>query len=186
MSVSGILSSSMIQQMSSSQFQQLGSDLASGNLSSAQSDFATLQAAFASTGLTASTSSTSSATSSNPLAQAFQQLSSDLQSGNLTGAQKDYSTIQQDMQSQFSDHSHFGHAHKIGQDPTLSGTNPPSQDTLFPLSQSASALASRPPVIGMFDHGATTPAVHARRWNQCGQRRRNAESHLVDGLRTMA
>jgi hypothetical protein len=129
-------------QMSSSQFQQLGSDLASGNLSSAQSDFATLQAAFASTGLTASTSSTSSATSSNPLAQAFQQLSSDLQSGNLTGAQKDYSTIQQDMQSQFSDHSHFGHAHKIGQDPTLSGTNPPSQDTLFPLSQSASALAS--------------------------------------------
>lgn len=143
MSVSGILSSSQYQpqhQLTSSQFQQLGSDLASGNLSSAQSDFATLQAAFASTGATASTST--SASSSNPLAQAFQQLSSDLQSGNITGAQKDYSTIQQDMQSQFSDHAHLGHHHQIGQDPNLSGTNPPSQDTLASLTQSASALVS--------------------------------------------
>jgi hypothetical protein len=145
MSVSGILSSTQYQpqyQLTSSQFQQLGSDLASGNLSSAQSDFATLQAAFTAAGSTASTSSTSSTTSSNPLAQAFQQLSSDLQSGNITGAQKDYSTIQQDMQSQFSDHSHLGHHHKIGQDPNLSGTNPPSQDPLSSLTQSASSLVS--------------------------------------------
>ena len=94
------------------------------HLFSAQSDFAMLQAAFTAAGSTASTSSTSSTTSSNPLAQAFQQLSSDLQSGNITGAQKDYSTIQQDMQNEFSDHSHLGHHHKIGQDPNLSGNQP--------------------------------------------------------------
>jgi len=132
MSVSGIFGNSFSSgqissqyqryQMTNSEFQQLGQDLASGNLSAAQSDFAILQQAFgqtstsasSSTSPTSSTSSTSSSTS-NPITQAFQQLSSDLKSGNLTGAQKDYSTLQQDMQSQFGgNHLHNHHHIRVG------------------------------------------------------------------------
>jgi hypothetical protein len=75
------------------QLQQLGQALQSGNLSAAQSDFATLQQAF-----TQSNGSTST-TANNPIAQAFNQLGSDLQSGNLAAAQKDLSTVQQDLKS---------------------------------------------------------------------------------------
>ncbi len=75
-------------QLANSQFRQLGQDLTSGNLSAAQSDFATLQQAF-------TTPATSSSSSANPVAQAFQQLSSDLSSGNLSAAKQDYSNIQQ-------------------------------------------------------------------------------------------
>lgn len=98
MSISGIsnaFSSSQtgaLYQLQNSQFQQLGQDLTSGNLSGAQSDFNTLQQAFAQTGTTASSSA-----SSNPAAQAFQQLATDLKSGNLSGSQQDYSKIQQDL-----------------------------------------------------------------------------------------
>jgi outer membrane protein assembly factor BamD (BamD/ComL family) len=74
------------------EFQQLGTDLSSGNLSAAQSLFSTMQQGFS--------SNSTSTQSSNPIAQAFQQLSQDLKSGNLSAAQKDYSTIQQDQQSQ--------------------------------------------------------------------------------------
>jgi hypothetical protein len=115
MSVAGILGSGWSSnpitsqyQLTNSEFQQLGQDLASGNLSAAQSDFSILQQAFGQTSTTSS-SSTSASSTSNPIAQAFQQLSSDLQSGNLTGAQKDYSTIQQDMQSQFGGHHRHNH-----------------------------------------------------------------------------
>ncbi len=114
MSISAIFSNTIsqlqkgAQQSPQLQFQQLSKDLQSGNLSAAQSDFATLQAAFsqsATTSGSASTTSTSTSTStSNPIAQAFNQLARDLQSGNLSAAQKDYSTIQQDLQS--SGHSH--------------------------------------------------------------------------------
>jgi hypothetical protein len=123
MSISGILGSGFSNsqvtsqyQLTHSEFQQLGQDLAAGNLSAAQSDFAVLQQAFGQT--SASSSSSTSSTSSlrsNPIAQAFQQLSSDLKSGNLTGAQKDYSTIQQDLQSQFgSQHLHNHHRVRVG------------------------------------------------------------------------
>ncbi len=84
--------SAMSFQLQNSQFQQLGKDLTSGNLSAAQSDFNTLQQAFAQT-----PAATSSSTTSNPVAQAFQQLSSDLKSGNLSGAKQDYASIQQDL-----------------------------------------------------------------------------------------
>jgi len=76
------------------EFQQLGEDLQSGNLSSAQSDFAALQQ-----NLPSSSSASSSQNSGSSLAQAFNQLASDLQSGNLSATQSDYSTIQQDFQS---------------------------------------------------------------------------------------
>jgi outer membrane protein assembly factor BamD (BamD/ComL family) len=77
------------------EFQQLGSDLQSGNLSAAQQDYVTLQQDMSPT-------SDSSSQSANPLEQAFSQLSQDLQSGNLTAALQDYQTIQKDLQSQAS------------------------------------------------------------------------------------
>jgi soluble cytochrome b562 len=115
MSVSGISSSSLLDYYSAQdvqnkmkqfqqEFQQLGQDLQSGNLSAAQSDFATLQQ------LMPQNSSTSSAQSNNPIAQAFSQLSQDLQAGNLSAAQQDYSTIQQDFQNQAAQmHGHHHH-----------------------------------------------------------------------------
>ena len=91
------------------EFQQLGQDLQSGNLSAAQSDFATLTQM-----VPPAAESGTSAVNSNPIEQAFTQLGQDLQSGNLTAAQKDYATIQQDMQSSavqgFHHHHHRGAA----------------------------------------------------------------------------
>jgi len=108
MSTSSI-SGSMFSQLQQFQqeFQQLGNDLTSGNLSAAQSDFATLQKDMPQTGSSAST-----AQSSNPIAQAFNQLAQDLQAGNLSAAQQDYSTLQQDFQNQASRAHH--HHHRSG------------------------------------------------------------------------
>ena len=116
MSVAAILNSSSNQfQMSAAsnpyqqELQQLGQALQSGNLSAAQSDFATLQAAFSQPATT--TGSTSTGSASNPVVQAFNQLGSDLQSGNVSAAQKDFSTVQQDLQNlsnnQFHHHHHL-------------------------------------------------------------------------------
>ncbi len=113
MSVSGISSSSLYstQNVESSaqqfrqEFQQLGQDLQAGNLSAAQSDFATLQNL---------SSQNSSATSQNnsPIAQAFSQLAKDLQSGNLSAVQQDFATIQQDFQNQSTQvQAALGHHH---------------------------------------------------------------------------
>jgi ribosomal protein S20 len=115
MSVSSISSSNLLDYYSTQdaqsnmkqfqqEFQQLGQDLQSGNLSAAQSDFATLQQ------LMPQNNSTSSAQSNNPIAQAFNQLSQDLQAGNLSAAQQDYTTIQQDFQNQAARmHGHHHH-----------------------------------------------------------------------------
>ncbi|MGC1499789.1 MAG: hypothetical protein WA800_07300 [Terriglobales bacterium] len=93
--------SNLTSQFQNSPLQQLGKDLTSGNLSAAQSDFATLQQAFTQV-------PTGSPTSSNPVSQAFQQLSSDLSSGNLSGTKQDYSTIQNDLSSRPGlGHNHF-------------------------------------------------------------------------------
>jgi outer membrane protein assembly factor BamD (BamD/ComL family) len=75
------------------EFQQLGQDLQSGNLSAAQSDFASLK------NLGAQNSSATSQ-SNSPIAQSFKQLAKDLQSGNLSAAQQDFKTIQQDFPNQ--------------------------------------------------------------------------------------
>jgi outer membrane protein assembly factor BamD (BamD/ComL family) len=91
------------------EFQQLGKDLTAGDLSAAQSDFATLEEYVPQANSTSSTSSTSTSQSNNPIAQAFQQLSQDLQSGNLSAAQQDYSTIQQDFQNQTPQVQHHHH-----------------------------------------------------------------------------
>ena len=113
MSVSGISSTSLysdqsiqsILQQFQKTFQQLGKDLQSGNLSAAQSDFASLQQ------LQPQNNSTSSSQSNNPIAQAFSQLSQDLQSGNLSAAQQDYTAIQQALQSQGAQGAQGHHHH---------------------------------------------------------------------------
>ncbi len=102
MSVAGISSSNLYDpqnvqnnfQQIQQTFQQLGQDLQSGNLSAAQSDFASLQK------LVPQAGSTSSSQNNSPIAQAFSQLAKDLQSGNLSAAQQDFATIQQDFQNQ--------------------------------------------------------------------------------------
>ena len=63
------------------QFQQLGEDLQSGNLSAAQSDFATLQQEATPTTVSTSTPG------NDPVTNALQQLQTQLQSGDLAGAQ---------------------------------------------------------------------------------------------------
>jgi len=123
MSVSGIFSSSFSNYYNPTiqnnmrqfrqEFQQLGQDLQSGNLSAAQQDFASLQQ------LSPQGSSTSPTESSNPIAQQFNQLAQDLQSGNLSAAQQDYTNIQQDFQNQAGEQNqtqevHHGHHHHHG------------------------------------------------------------------------
>ena len=86
------------------EFQQLGQDLQSGNLTAAQVDFAILQQ----TGPQAN--STSSTQGNHPIAQDFNQLSKDLQAGNISAAQQDYTKIQQDFQNQAGQmHAHHRH-----------------------------------------------------------------------------
>ncbi|MGA8538698.1 MAG: hypothetical protein WB566_04325 [Terriglobales bacterium] len=106
MSISGILSSSYNQnQLSGASFnwqqqiQQLSQDLTSGNLTAAQSDFASLQKAFAQPATTSGSATGSASSTTSSAAQAFSQLGSDLQSGNLSAAQKDISTVQQALQN---------------------------------------------------------------------------------------
>ena len=122
-------------------FQQLGQDLRSGNLSQAQSDFSALQTllpgqqqgATGTTGATQNTTSTQSGSSpsSNPISQAVAQLGADLQAGHLSAAQSDFATLQQDLQQQGGVSTHRFHHHHHG-GPILegqSGQNSPA--TLF-------------------------------------------------------
>jgi len=114
MSVTGISSSgfsdyeaqSVQKNQVAQEFKQLGQDLQAGNLSAAQSDFATLQQLVSQAGsapMFASSSSSSSSSSpsqsGNPIAQAFSQLATDLKSGNLTAAQQDFAQIEKDFQN---------------------------------------------------------------------------------------
>ena len=73
------------------EFHQLGQDLQSGNLSAAQSDFASLKNLGAQ-------SSTTTSQNNSPIAQGYNQLAKDLPSGNLAAAQRDFKTIQQDFE----------------------------------------------------------------------------------------
>jgi hypothetical protein len=112
MSIVGILSSSLLSSINPAvttpqpsfqkQFQQLGQDLKSGNLSAAQSDFATLQQ-------NSPASSPAAAPSTSSAAQAFSQLGKDLQSGNLSAAQQDFSTAQQNLQAPGTQPHHHHH-----------------------------------------------------------------------------
>ena len=115
MSIAGILASNLFssgsqavstpQQQFQKEFQKLGQDLQSGNLSAAQADFATLQP---------NSSSASVPTSSSTIAQEFNQLGKDLQSGNLSAAQQDFSNLQPGTQTQGTAAPHRHHHHGGG------------------------------------------------------------------------
>jgi len=115
MSVAGILSSAAFgigaqlfqsrMQKVHSEFQQLGQDLQSGNLSAAQNDFATLQQLQGQSGTSSSTQGTGSIT------QDFNQLAADLKAGNLTAAQQDFTAVQMDLQTQPPTVQHHHHHH---------------------------------------------------------------------------
>ena len=77
-------------------FQQLGQDLQSGNVTRGQADLTALQSDISSSSTSSSSSSSSSA--SVVTSQAFSQIAQDLQSGNLTAAQSDYANLQQGLQ----------------------------------------------------------------------------------------
>jgi outer membrane protein assembly factor BamD (BamD/ComL family) len=145
MSITGILSNlssfasqtaQSPQQKARQQFAQLGQDLQSGNLAAAQSDLATLQANRPQGGLTPSTtaqSGTSTAPGGSTISQDFAQLSADLQSGNLSAAQTDYTGLQQAFQTQATQaqtqtggHPHHHHGGGGG-DSSSSSSNPISQ-----------------------------------------------------------
>jgi len=140
MSVAGILSSAVFsigsqllqsrKQQISQEFQQLGTDLQSGNLTAAQADFAALQK------MQPQPPSSSSTPSSNPITQDFNQLAADLKAGITTAAQQDFTKLQQDYQSQGTQSHHHHHHH--GGSSNNSGGSKISQ--LF--SQLGSALQS--------------------------------------------
>jgi len=115
-------------------FQQLGQDLQSGNLSQAQSDFTLLQQLLPSGQQNSLLAPASGAQSSNPLATAVSQLAQDLKSGNLTAAQSDLATVQQDMQQvgqqSGAAHGHH-HRHHSDADSGQSSSQPNSISTLF-------------------------------------------------------
>jgi hypothetical protein len=171
MAVAGILSSSIfnilnqasghsggqsrLQQVKEG-FQQLGQDLQAGNLSQAQSDFATLEkylpggqqsavASSSSTSTASSSGSTSSPPSSNSLSAAVSQLASDLQSGNLTAAQSDFASVQQDLQQigqqQGTGHAHHHHHHH-SENPGSSQSSSQQQEIASLFGQLGQSLSS--------------------------------------------
>ena len=115
-------------------FQQLGQDLQSGNLSQAQSDFASLQQLLPSGQQSSLLTPVSGAQNSNPLAAAVSQLAQDLKSGNLTAEQSDFASFQQDLQQagpqSGAAHGHHHHHHSDN-DSSQSSSQPNSISTLF-------------------------------------------------------
>ena len=102
-----------------SQFQKVGQDLQSGNLTQAQADFATLSQELPSA-QQAGGSTTTGPTSS--LGKALQALGQDLKAGNLAASQADFATIQQDAQQQSSGQAQGHHHHHGGGSSQASNT----------------------------------------------------------------
>lgn len=141
MSVSGILgslfgagSSAPVQnkfQQIKQDFQQLGQDLQSGNLSQAQSDFTALQQLLPSQQQNSTATTQAASQSSNPTSQAISQLAQDLKVGNLTAAQSDFTTLQQDIQQQQTTGSGGGHRHHLHRDNSQSSGQQSGIASLF-------------------------------------------------------
>jgi hypothetical protein len=102
-----------------SQFQKVGQDLQSGNLTQAQADFATLSQELPSA-QQAGSSTTTGPTST--LGKALQALGQDLKAGNLAASQADFATIQQDAQQQSSGQAQGHHHHHGGGSSQASNT----------------------------------------------------------------
>ncbi len=151
MSITGILSSglsSLLQptsvqstvQKKRAEFQQLGQDLQSGNLSAAQQDFATL-----SQNSSTQTSSVNSSTPSNSavsLKQSFSDLKTALSSGDISGAQQAYSQIQQDFQANGAQGAHGHHHHHGGGAPPVQGQDTSTSSTADLMSMLTGATNS--------------------------------------------
>ncbi|HET7108838.1 MAG TPA: hypothetical protein VFI38_18635 [Candidatus Acidoferrum sp.] len=116
-------------------FQLLGQDLLSGNLSQAQTDFASLQQLIPGGPQNTLLSPTSGAQTGNPLATAVSQLAQDLKSGNLSAAQSDIATVQQDLQQAGQQtgaaHGHHHHRHHGGGESSQSSAQQDPISTLF-------------------------------------------------------
>lgn len=111
------------------EFQQLGQDLQSGNLTQAQQDYATLSQNVPNAGQTGT----------SPALQAFAQLGQDLQAGNLQAAQQDYGTVQQDAQQQAAQvGGHHGHHHHHAES---SQTSSSTSQQNSPVAQAFGTLA---------------------------------------------
>jgi hypothetical protein len=83
-----------------SDFKQLGQDLQSGNVTQAESDYKTLAtdlSSFSSNSTSADSTTTSADSSTSSLADALNTLGQDLESGNLSAAQSDFTTVQDDL-----------------------------------------------------------------------------------------
>jgi outer membrane protein assembly factor BamD (BamD/ComL family) len=136
--------SSLFQQIKT-EFQQLGQDLQSGNLTQAQSDFTTLSQNLSSASQAGATAANPAA-AGNSIAQAFSQLGQDLQSGNLQGAQQDFTNLQQDVQQAAGQqqvgghHGHHHHHAESAQSSSSSSSSSSSQQTNS-LVQAFSSLA---------------------------------------------
>jgi thioredoxin-like negative regulator of GroEL len=104
-------------------FGQLTNALQSGNLSAAQSAYASLSQA-------------AGGDPNSPFAQALSQIGDALQSGDIGNAQAALATLQQQMQAMKGAH-HHGHRHASGSDP--------SQSTSAPASTSSDPTASTSP-----------------------------------------
>ena len=115
-------------------FQLLGRDLQSGNLSQAQSDFASLQQLIPGGQQNTPLAPTPGAQSGNPLATAVSQLAQDLKSGNLSAAQSDFANVQQDLQQASlrlgGPHGHH-HRHHGSGDSSQSSSQQDPISTLF-------------------------------------------------------
>ncbi len=127
------------------EFQQLGQDLQSGNLTQAQSDFATLSQNLSNvsqnTAAANAAATTAATTSTNPVVQAFAQLGQDLQSGNLQGAQQDFTNLQQDLSQGSSQQveGHHGHHHHHAENSQSSSSSSQQNNPIDPDIQRAGA-----------------------------------------------
>src|SRR5580704_12336506 len=114
-------------------------------------------------GLASQSSSTSPSASSNPIAQAFNQLTRDLQAGNIAGAQQDFGNLKQDLQKAGQGHDnlrHHVHGFNEGSGQTLTqwGQAPPSANAS--AAQTAyNSLFQQVQQIGSGD--SLTPALQA-------------------------
>jgi outer membrane protein assembly factor BamD (BamD/ComL family) len=117
-----------------SAFQQLGQDLQAGNLTQAQEDFATLSQDLPGLQQSENAGAISSGagnSSGNPIEQAFAALGQALQQGNLSAAQQDFATIQQDsQQAQGSGQPHHHHHHHF-QGANQAHSSGDQQDSIF-------------------------------------------------------
>jgi outer membrane protein assembly factor BamD (BamD/ComL family) len=106
------------------EFQQLGQDLQSGDLTAAQSDYVSLQQLVPklASGSQSTSASQSATQSTDPRVQAFDQLEKNIQSGNVSAAQQDYSNIQQIFQNRAERFHHHHHVDTGAESTTESGS----------------------------------------------------------------